>query len=108
MDNLSCVYDTPFEVQEKTVEMNKHHVETERWAKKYHLYGSIKFAFGKELQIARQEGHHKVATIKTRYGPNINEAMRIVMDGNVYNIENIENVEMKNEVLMIRVFQEVT
>lgn len=95
-------YNTPFVVTEKTVTKDENGVEKEEWIPKYKLIGDVSKQHGREYEIARQISNRKTWIIITRYGPKINERMRIKLLDMTLDIENIDNIRLENHELEIR------
>lgn len=102
MNNTNRVFNTPIEVQTKTVTQNKYGVELETWEKKYKLFANVKNLYGKEYELARQDNAQKTIKLILKSGIDIDTSMRIVFNGKVYDIEHIDNINYSNELLEVR------
>lgn len=96
------VFDVPFVVQEKTTQQDDNGIEREVWVQKYKLFADGGNLYGKEYMAAKQMDNDKTIKFIIKYGPQIDEKMRIVFNEKIFDIENIDNIRYKNELLEIR------
>lgn len=101
-NDVNRVFDTPFIIQEKTVMQDENGIETETWKDKYKLFAAAKSLFGSEYELARQRTDKKTVKFIVRAGVHITGDMQIIFDGNAYDIENVDNIGFKNELLEIK------
>ena len=50
LTDVNRVFDTPFEVQEKTVTQDENGIQKEQWTKKYKLFADGKNLYGKKYE----------------------------------------------------------
>lgn len=91
---LGDVFDVPFDVYRARVARDENGIERQHWEQIYHLYGQVTISHGREYELARQEGYHRAATIRLLYGPRIEPADCIMMDGKWYDVEGVEDIRM--------------
>lgn len=107
MNRINRAYNTPFTIQAKEVKQDEDGLESEEWVKKYKLFGFVKNLHGAEYELAKQVDNSKTIKIIIKYGPNINENMRIIFNKKVYDIDNIDNINYLNEELEIKAIERV-
>lgn len=105
LNQTNRVFDTPFFIQEKTVTQDKYGIEREEWRTVYKLFADGRNIYGQEYELARQRGNQKTVKFIIKYGPKIDETMRILFQNKVYDIDNVDNIGFKNEMLEIRAIE---
>lgn len=101
------VYNTPIDVYSKEVIEDRYGRQKENYVHKYHLYASVKWSYGKEYDIAEQQGYHRQGSLKLRFGPLITADMQIKLNGEIFNIKSVENIDQADELLEVMIYQEV-
>lgn len=99
---VNRVFDVPFQVIKKSQSVDDDGIVRDEWVTEYSLWADGRRLYGSDYDRARQNLMHKQVKLITRYGPVINEQMRIVLDSEVYEIDNVDNVGFKNEEIEIR------
>lgn len=102
MRNTNRVFEVPFIVREKVTEMDENGIEHERWQAKYKLFADGANLYGREYETARQTTNDKTVKFIVKHGAKIDETMTILFNGQVYDIENVDNIRYKNELVEIR------
>ncbi len=105
MNQVNRVYDTPFIVEEYTTVKSDSGVQKKRWRFKYKLFAAVKNLYGREYEIARQRNNKKTVKFIIKFGPYITEEMRIIFNGKIFDIDNIDNIGFKNQELEIRAIE---
>lgn len=98
----NIVFDTPIYIQSKTVKIDENAISRESWQTIYKVFASARNLFGKEFEIARQENAQDTIKFIIKYGVKISEDMRILFNGKILDIEKIDNIGYKNELIEIR------
>lgn len=98
-------YNTPIYVYQKNVTKDDKGLEHEEWQLKFKLFADVKQQHGRDYDIARQISNKKTWIIVTRYTPDIDESMEIVIGTKRYSIDNIDNIRLENFELEIRAIE---
>lgn len=105
LTDVNRVFDTPFEVQEKTVTQDENGIQKEQWTKKYKLFADGKNLYGKEYEIAKQTNEQKTVKFIIKAGVKLDTSMRIVFQKAVYDIDNVDNIGFKNELIEVKAIE---
>lgn len=105
MNNCNRVFDVPFEIQEKIIIQDDNGLEQEKWNKKYKLFADAKCLFGKEYELAKQDYTQDTIKFIIKAGIKIDENMRVIFNNKIFDIEKIDNIGFKNELLEIRAIE---
>lgn len=89
------------EVQERTDVPDSSGGRARTWVKFADVWCAIKQLSGKELKQYEQLNEVKMKKFVTRYYEGINEKMRLVYHNKEFNIRNVDNLEERNEWLVI-------
>lgn len=101
------VYNTPIDVYKRSIVTDEYGRQKEEYQHIYHLYAALKWSYGKEYDLAEQQGYHKQGNLKIRYIPTIKPDMMIKIRNDNFNIKSVENIDEKDELLEIVIYQEV-
>lgn len=100
--NAERAFTVPF-VIEKKIKNDNESTKKDEWQFKYKLFADAKNLHGQEYEIARQTQNEKTIKFIIRAGIKIDEKnMRIRFNGQIYNIENVDDIGYSNEILEIR------
>lgn len=75
----------------------------ETWVNAFEAWASWVNVHGSEAWIAASVQSQRAATVTIRYNPLVNERLRIVYKGIVYEIVSIDNIKEQNRVLELKV-----
>ncbi len=105
LNDVNRVFDTPIEIQEKKTIQDDDGIQKSTWVKKYKLFAEAKNVHGKEYEIARQTNEQKSVKFVVKSGVILDTSMRVKFLGKIYDIEHIDNIGYKNELLEIRAIE---
>lgn len=100
------VYNRLLSVEEKVVTQDSDGIERETWVERARIWTDVKNLYGREYFTAKQTNSEDTVIFHTRYIPWLTEAHRLYMDGEVYDIEAIDNIDYENRRMQIRARQE--
>ncbi|MDO4720962.1 MAG: phage head closure protein [Peptostreptococcaceae bacterium] len=100
------VYNRLLSVEEKSVTQDSDGIERETWVERARIWADVKNLYGREYFTAKQTNSEDTVLFHTRYIPWLTVAHRLSMDGEVYDIEAIDNIDYENRRMQIRARQE--
>lgn len=93
-------------IKQKEIKKDEIGKETEVWKVKKEVWAKVKNIFGKEYFLAKQVNLEKSLKVTIRFLKDLNEDMIIEFNGEDYDIENVENIKLKNKWLELTVKKE--
>ena len=88
--------------QSFTTITNDYGFEIQEWADYTTVWASANNLNGREYFAAQAVQAEKTVKFTIRYNKNINESMRIIFEGNNYDISSIDNIKYGNEFMEIK------
>lgn len=79
-------------------------IAKETWQDKYYIWAGVNNLYGKEYWEAKRYEAENAVTFTVRFAacPDLKVSDRVLFDGRIYNINSIDNVLYKNEILKIK------
>lgn len=71
-------------------------------------FAEVREMSGKELEFARQQTPQATHKIKMRYMAGLTEQSRIIFGDNIFDVENVNNIEFRNKVMILTVTEDKT
>lgn len=93
-------------IKQKEIKKDEIGKETEVWKVKKEVWAKVKNIFGKEYFLAKQVNLEKSLKVTIRFLKDLNEDMIIEFNDEDYDIENVENIKLKNKWLELTVKKE--
>ena len=88
--------------QNSTIIINDYGFEIQDWSVYATVWASVSNLNGREYFAAQAVQAEKTVKFTIRFNKNINESMRIIFEGNNYDISSIDNIKYGNEFMEIK------
>ena len=89
-------------IRKFTTTLNENGFEIQEWSDYSTVWASVSNLNGREYFAAQAVQAEKTVKFTIRFNKNINESMRIIFEGNNYDISSIDNIKYSNEFMEIK------